>query len=264
MSGFGHAIIGSGWAHHLEVVAVLVRRDQKARYQSTAMGVIWAVASPLLFLLIFYVLFGVLMPLGIPNYASHVMVGIVAWIWFQTSLNEAVTCIPWNANLINQPRFPRAALPVATVLSNMLTFLMTLPILLTLVIAETGQIGWPLLAMPAVVLVQAVVILSIAFFAAAMNVTFRDMQYIVPILLQLGYFLTPIFYDLNMVEPRFRWVLAANPFLHLIEAYRAILIRGQWPDMVTLTLLLLAALALMAVTLRYFRRASLRFLEELG
>ena len=247
----------------IDVLAVLIARDQKSRYKSTAMGVVWAVASPLLFLLIFYFLFAVIMPLGIANYASHVLVGIVVWTWFQASLSEAVTCIPYNATLVNLPRFPVAVLPVASVLSNGVTFLMTLPILLILVWVQAAGPSLPYLALPVLMLVQAVLTLGLGYFVAALNVSFRDMRYIVPILLQLGYFLTPIFYDLSMVSERGRMVLSLNPLVALVTAYRAVLIEGRWPDWGAVAAVFVLALILLALTLRFFRRSSDRFLEEI-
>ncbi|MFZ5751446.1 MAG: ABC transporter permease [Pseudomonadota bacterium] len=249
--------------HIIDVIAVLVSRDQKSRYRSTAMGIVWAVASPLLFLLIFYFLFAVVLPLGIANYASYVLVGVVAWTWLQTGVNDAVNSIPWNAGLVNQPRFPVAALPVVSVLSNFVTFLMTFPILLVLVWTGAAGPGLPYLALPLVMAAQFLFVLALAYAVAALNVTFRDMRYIVPILLQLGYFLTPIFYDLGMVSGGARRILDLNPMLHIVGAYRAILVEGRWPDWGPILAVLAGSAILLALALRHFRASSYRFLEEL-
>lgn len=249
--------------HAFDVLRVLVSRDQKARYKSTTMGVVWAVASPLLFLLIFYFLFAIVLPLGIPDYASHVMVGIVVWTWLQNSVSEAVNCIPYNAGLVNQPRFPVAVLPVAAVLSNFVTFLMTLPILLALVWTEAAPPGPAYLALPVLMAVEFIFILAAAYFVAALNVSFRDMRYIVPILLQLGYFLTPIFYDASMVSGPGRAVLSLNPMLHIVEAYRAVLVEGRWPDWGPVLAVLFVSLVLLWLAARHFRLSSYRFLEEI-
>lgn len=227
------------------------------------MGVVWAVASPLLFLLIFYFLFAVVLPLGIEDYASYVMVGIVVWTWLQNSLSEAVTCIPYNAGLVSQPRFPVAVLPVAAVLSNFATFLMTLPILFVLVWVQAAPPGLAYLALPVLMAAQFVLILGLAYVVAALNVSFRDMRYIVPILLQLGYFLTPVFYDIGMVSDGGRAVLSLNPLLHLMAAYRAILVEGRWPDWGPVLAVVAASLVLLWLSVRYFRASSLRFLEEI-
>ena len=249
--------------HLRDTIEVLVIRDQKSRYKSTAMGIVWAVASPMLFLLTFYLLFKVILPLDIPNYAAHLFIGIVVWAWFQGATSESVTCIVANAGLIAQPGFPAAALPLAVTNSHLVTFLLTLPVLVVILWASGSVIGLPILAMPIILVVMFVFVLGVAYFVAALNVAFRDMQYIVPIVLQLGYFATPIFYDANTLPEATRRVLGFNPMLQFIEAFRAILMRGVWPDWGALALVFAGSLAGLWAAHGIFRHASLRFLEEL-
>ncbi|MCW3781711.1 ABC transporter permease [Defluviimonas salinarum] len=249
--------------HMLDVIGVLVARDQKARYQSTAMGVFWAVVSPALFLMTFYVLFKVMLPLNIPNYASHLFIALILWTWFQTTTMEAVGTIVGNPGLVNQPRFPVAALPLAATVSNFVTLLLTLPLLVVILWVEGANLGPALVALPILTLCQFVFVLSMAYFVSALNVVFRDLQYIVPILLQFGYFTTPIFYSADALPERARQILSLNPMLQIIEAHRSVLIYGEWPDWRAIGILLVASLVLLALTYRFFRGASLRFLEEI-
>lgn len=251
-----------GILHMADVISVLVARDQKSRYKSTAMGVVWAVASPVLFLLTFYLMFNIILPLNIPNYASHLFIGIIVWSWFQSTTMESVGCIVGNASLVNQPRFSPAALPLASAASNLLTMGLTLPLLVVILASQGAPFGLPLIALPILVMCQFAFILAIAYLVAALNVRFRDLQYIVPILLQLGYFATPIFYDLAAVPPETLQFLQLNPMLTLIEAYRRVLIDGHWPDWTAIALMFLGSLVLLALTYRYFLRAGAGFLEE--
>ncbi len=248
--------------HLRDVIRVLVWRDQRGRYTTTLMGVVWAVAAPVLFLMTFYFLFTFVMPLAIPNYASHVFVGLVAWTWFQSTVSESVGCIVGNQSLISQPRFPVAALPVASAMSNLLTLCLTLPVLLLVLLAEGSQAGLSLVTLPVILLCQLVVILAIAFLVAALNVRFRDLGYIVPILLQLFMFATPIFYDYAAVPDRARAVLALNPLVTLVQSYREVLILGGWPDWTSLGLVFVGGMVALLLTWRYFRTASADFLEE--
>jgi lipopolysaccharide transport system permease protein len=248
--------------HMRDVISVLVMRDQKSRYKSTMMGVIWAVASPVLFLLTFYLLFRVILPLNIPYYASHLFIALVVWAWFSSTTIESVNCIVGNAGLVNQPRFPVAALPLATATSNFVTLILTTPLLVVILYAEGAQLGSKALLVPVLLAVQYLFTLAIAYLVASVNVRFRDMQYIVPILLQLGYFSTPIFYDLASIPPEARRYLMLNPMVTLIEAHRAILIRDEWPDWTALGLVAVGSALLLVLTYRTFIRASARFLEE--
>lgn len=249
--------------HARDVIRVLVWRDQKARYQSTLMGVVWAVASPLLYLLTFYFLFRVVFSTSIEHYASYVFAGIVAWTWLQTSVLEAVTSIVGNPTLVNQPRFPLAALPMATTTSNLVNFGMALPVLLAVTTIESGFPGPALVALPAVVACQFVLVIAIAYFVAATNVTFRDVQHIAPILLQLGFFASPIFYDLALLPENAQKLLSLNPMIPILNGYRAILLHGTWPDWGDLGITLAISLGLLWLALRNFQLASRRFLEEI-
>jgi ABC-type polysaccharide/polyol phosphate export permease len=249
--------------HMRDTIAVLVMRDQKSRYKSTVMGVVWAVASPMLFLMTFYVLFKVILPLQIPNYAAHLFIGIVVWSWFQGATSESVSSIVSNSALIAQPGFPSAALPLAVTASHLLTLLLTLPVLVIILLFSGTSIGLSLFALPLVMVAMFVFVLAVSYLVAGLNVSFRDMQYIVPIILQIGYFATPIFYDATNLPDRTRGVLSLNPMLQFIEAFRAILMRDSWPDWTALSITLLGSLGFLFLSQRFFRRASLRFLEEL-
>lgn len=249
--------------HMLDVIVVLVGRDQKSRYRTTAMGVFWAIASPVLFLLTFYLLFKVILPLNIPRYAAHIFIGLVVWGWFQASVIEAVTCIVGNGGLLKQPGFPVAALPVAVVTSNLLTLLLTLPLLIVILLFDGATIGASVICIPVLILCQYVFILSMAYLVAALNVVFRDMQYIVPILLQVGYFATPIFYDIASVSATAQGWLALNPMVGLVGAFRQVLIFGAWPDWSSIGLITALSFLTLLVTYRFFRGARLRFLEEI-
>lgn len=247
----------------IDTIVVLVSRDQRARYTSTVMGVIWAVASPLLFLLTFYLLFKVILPMNIPNYAAHLFVGIVVWTWFQGATSESVTCIVGNPGVVSQPGVPVAAIPPAVVSSHFVNFIFTLPVLLVILLFSGATVGLSLIAMPAILAIMFVFVMATSFLVAALNVGFRDMQYIVPILLQLGYFATPIFYDLSGIPERPRMFLAFNPMLQFIEACRAVLIRAEWPDWTALGWTLAGSILFLWFSQAVFRRASQRFLEEL-
>ncbi len=152
---------------------------------------------------------------------------------------------------------------MATTASNLVNFAMALPVLLAVTAIESGSTGASLVALPAVAACQFVLVLGLAYLVAAINVTFRDMQHIAPILLQLGFFASPIFYDLAVLPEAGQRILALNPMVPILEGYRAILIDGTWPDWSGLVASLAFALTLLALALRNFQSASRRFLEEI-
>jgi lipopolysaccharide transport system permease protein len=249
--------------HAWDVLVVLVRRDQASRYRRTAMGVLWAVASPLLFLLVLYLVFGYILVSQIQHFASYLFIGLVAWTWLQDTVIESAASIVSNPSLANQPHFPIAVLPVATTTLNLINFIFALPVVVVVLAIEGIVPGPTVVALPLVMVCQFVLVLALAYIVAAVNVVFRDAQHMIPVLLQLVFFASGIFFDLADLPEGVRQILLLNPAVHLLDAYRAILLRGVWPDWTALALVFAASSALLALALRNFRTASLHFLEEI-
>ncbi len=249
--------------HLFDVVLLLVQRDFKGKYKHTQVGLLWSVVSPVLFLLIFYLLFRLVLNFNIPKYATFAFTGILAWAWFQSSVIQAVNSITSNPGLVNQPGFPVAALPIIAVTSNLLTFLISFPLLIVVLIMEGGSPSAALLGVPPLIALQFVLTLGVSYVLAALNVAFRDVEHGLPILLQLGYYLTPIFYDAGQVPERYRFFFEINPLFHLIEGYRSILLRGELPNPGPLLVIAAGSAVLLWAGCRYFEQARYRFLEEL-
>jgi ABC-type polysaccharide/polyol phosphate export permease len=193
---------------------------------------------------------------------GYLFIGIASWNWFSGGLLESTNSILMNRDLIRQPGFPAVMLPNVTVASQLIHFLLTLPVLLVL---PAGGIpfGAALLWLPVVILVQYLLTFSLGLFAASLHVTFRDTQYLLGVFLMLGFFLTPILYDLSIVPDRYLPFYRLNPMTHLIEAYRAVLLRGETPDGDALGVVAALGLLQFGVFYLFFRRASIRFAEEI-
>ena len=208
----------------------MVMRDMKLRYKRSVMGIAWSLLNPLAQLAVFGFVFRFVLPLDIPNYTAFLFIGILAWSWFQGSLQQATGAIVENGALIGYPGFPVAVLPVVTVTSHLVHYLLALPIVVVFLLASGISFNAVAALLPVVVLIQFVLSLSLAFLVATLQVFFRDTQYLLGIALMLGFFLTPIFYDLSTVPARFHPFYRLNPMYILVEAYRDILVRGILPD----------------------------------
>ena len=254
---------GQRWRHGIDVVIVLVARDFRGRYRNTGIGVLWSVLNPLLFLLTFYLVFARLMHIGIAHYASFAFTAIIAWSWLQGALQQSAESITSSATLTAQPGFPLQALPLAAVGSGLIHLLIALPLLALLLLAEGVPLTWRAVTVLPLLGLQGLLLLGMSFIVAALNVRYRDTQHILPVILQVGYFLTPIFYDLNVVGPEYRGYFTFNPMAVLIQAYRAVLMQGSFPDWRPLAGLFVLALLLLVVGRRYFERARDTFLEAL-
>lgn len=241
----------------------LVLRDLKIRYKRSVIGLGWSLLNPLAQLLVFYFVFGVLLPVGVPNFLPFLMIGILVWNFFQTGLLQTTTVIVENPNLIRQPGFPIAILPVVSVTSQLVHFIIAWPILFFFLFLDGTWITPSVLALPAVVLFQYLLILSIAYWTAAFQVKFRDTQYLLSIALMFGIFLSGIFFDISSISSEYQTYLYLNPMVHVLNAYRAILLHGWFPDFLDLAVVGLLMVSLLWFGLKHFINTSYRFVEEL-
>lgn len=246
-----------------DLLRELVARDMRLRYKRSILGVAWSLLNPLAQLLVFNFLFRWLLPLDIPNYPSFVFAGVLAWNWFQAALFLMTGAITDNRDLIKRPGFPAAVLPVVTVTTNFIHFLLALPVLLLFIVFGGGRLTGAVLLLPFVMMLQFLLILSLGYLVATFHVTFRDTQHLLGVSLMLLFYLTPVFYDVSILPARYQTFYNLNPMVHLITAYRTILIQGGLPDLRALLILGVLAGGLLWLSHTVFKRASYRFVEEL-
>lgn len=245
-----------------DLMRELVVRDLKLRYKRSYLGVAWTLVNPLLQLLVFNFVFTVIFRVDTPNFIAYLFIGITSWNWFSGALLESTTSILQNRDLVRQPGFPAAMLPNVTVASHLIHFLLTLPILALLPVTNNAGPA-AVLWLPLLILVQYVFTLSLALLAASVHVTFRDTQYLLGVFLMLGFFLTPILYESSVVPERYLPFYRLNPMSHMIAAYRAVLLRGEAPDLRSLALVAGVSLLQLGVFYLFFQRSSIRFAEEI-
>jgi len=246
-----------------DLLLTLVGRDMKLRYKRSILGIAWSLLTPLAQLAVFYLTFDVLLPLNIPNYPAFLFSGLLAWNWFQGSLYQATSAIVDNRELMKRPGFPAAILPAVTVSSNLIHFLLALPILFIFLLLGGTGLTSAVLTLPLVIAIQFILTLSLAYFTATFYVTFRDTQHLLGVLLNLLFFLTPVFYKVSDLPAQYQTLYHLNPMVHLIESYRAILLTGILPDGISLLLLTVVAIAILALGYYVFRKASDHFVDHL-
>ncbi len=242
---------------------VLVERDLKLRYKRSVLGIAWALLNPLAQLVVLSIVFSLVLPLDIPHYTAYLFSGLLPWIWLQTALLAASSVVVDYRDLIRRPGFPAPILPVVPIASNFIHFLLALPILLVFLRLDQIPLTTALLSLPVVFTVQFTLILGLGYIAAAVYVTFRDTQYLLGILLLLGFYLTPVFYDISSLPPKIQAVYQLNPMTILLEAYRSILLEGQLFNLGSMLVLGFVSAGLLWLGHSVFTRASYRFAEEL-
>lgn len=250
-------------AHFFDLLRVLVDRDMKLLYKRSALGIAWTLINPLLQLAVFSFVFRSVIPINIPKFSSFAFSGLLIWTWSQTALFQATGLITSNKALIRQPNFPTAILPIVTTMTGLIHFLLALPVLIIFLAVDGVEPSSVLFVLPLLMVIQFVLTVGLAYPLAALNVTFRDTQHTLGVLLQMLFYLTPIFYDLNSVPKEFQPFYQLNPMVPLIEAYRAILLKGTQPDWQALLIVSLIVAVILPIGLAIFRRQSNTFVEEL-
>lgn len=247
-----------------DLLRELVARDLNLRFKRSYLGVFWSLLTPLVQLLVLRFVFTVVLPLDIPNYTAFLFSGLLVWTWLSTSLDQAAGSIVESRELIRLTGFPVAILPVVTVASNLIQLLFALPILGIFLWfgSGVGLSAAPLL-LPLLLGLQFLFTLSVAYLVAALHVTFRDVKHLLGIALTLGFYLTPVFYQVKDAPERYAGWYALNPMVHLLEGYRSILLHGTAPPWSSLAWVAAASCVLLAFSFRLFVRASHHFADEL-
>lgn len=246
-----------------DLLRSLVDRDIKLMYKRSVLGIAWTLISPLLQLLVFIFVFQLILKIEIPQYASYVFTGLLVWNWFQNSLFQATGVIISSRPLIRQPGFPISMLPIVVVTTGLIHFVLALPVLVVFLLIDGAQLTPLVLALPLIQVIQFALTITLAYFLAALNVTFRDTQHTLGVLLQFWFYLTPIFYEMTNVPDRFWAIYGLNPMVHLVTCYRQILVWGVQPDWGALAIIAGLTSAALPVGYRVFKHQSLRFVEEI-
>ena len=256
------------WQHR-ELLYFLVWRDIKVRYKQTALGAAWAILQPLATAAVFTIFFGRLagIPSGGVPYPLFAYSGLLVWTFFAQGLAQSSASVVGSANLITKVYFPRLVIPFSAVLSGLVDMAVATPLLIVMM-AHYGV--WPGAAVVAAPLVLALALLAVTgvgLWLSALNVEYRDVRFVVPFLVQLWLFVTPVIYPASTVAPRLEklgvpgWVLGLNPMAGVVEGFRwATLGRGSAP------VSLISASAVVAVALcvtgaLYFRSVERSFAD---
>lgn len=219
---------------HFELLGILAAKELKVRYKSSLLGFLWALLVPLSLMAVFMLVFSWLMKFNLTP--AYLLTALFPWTFFSFSVSNAVGTFVDNGSLLKKVSFPRELLPTATVLANFCNFALAMLVLLPLEIRWTPFLA----AVPAVMVLQFIFTLGLALLVAAAQVHFRDVRYLVEIALLIWFYLTPVFYSLELVLDMSRtalYVFLLNPMTGLTVLYRDLICHGSIssPLLVTVT-----------------------------
>lgn len=258
--------LGRVWQYR-ELLYFLVWRDVKVRYKQTALGVLWVVLQPLVSMAVFTVLFGYLldMPSGDVPYPVFVYAGLLPWSYFAGSLTRSSQSLVGNAHLITKVYFPRLIIPISGVTSGLVDFGISFLVLLGLMALFGIRPTWAVIFLPAFLLLAMGTALGFGLWLGALNVRYRDVNYLVPFLVQMWMYLTPVVYAASFIPEEYRWLLALNPMTGVVEGFRWALLGGQLGEAqgpgALFVVSVMIALVVLVSGLAFFRRTERTFAD---
>ena len=251
----------------------LVVRDLKVRYKNSILGIAWSLINPLLMMIVYTIVFKLMVgSTDLPDYPVFILCALLPWNFFSAAILQATDSVVAAAPLIKKVYFPRETLPIAAVLSNLVNFVIALPVFFLLALVMGHRITLYLTLLPLIIVVEMCFILGLTFITSTLNVFYRDTRYALEILLLAWFFLTPIFYPITAVRDQYTvlgvtfnlqlWWRRLNPMASIIASYRDILYWGAPSGIDFLLRTALTCLATLVIGYLIFLRYSPRFGEE--
>jgi lipopolysaccharide transport system permease protein len=249
------------WAYR-ELLIVLTMRDIKVRYKQTVLGVAWAILQPFTTMVVFTIFFGHLAKMPSDGYPYPVFVysALLPWTFFANAITNSSNSLVGSAHLISKVYFPRLIIPLSSVGAGLVDFVTASSILLAMMLFY--GVGWSLNLLMAPVLLAEVMFIAVGVGTclSALTVTYRDFRYVVPFMIQVWMFVTPIIYPSSLIPTQWRWLVFLNPMSGLIENFRAVFL-GRAFDYIGLGISTGVAISLFIAGIAYFERVERRFAD---
>lgn len=239
-----------------------VKKEIRGKYKGSFLGVVWSFLNPLLSVVVYAIIFPYIMRMEMDNYLIYLITGIIPWTFFTMSVNSGMISILVNANIIKKVYFPRIILPISSVASALVNFLISLVIVAVFILFSGIGFSINLLFLPLVVLIQFVLQLGIIFILSAIDLYARDIESIMLFIMNMLFYATPILYTPNIFPDKIKWVIDINPFAHLINAYRDIFYYKTMPDFMSLGIVALVSIIIFWIGYVVFEKLQKGFAEE--
>lgn len=251
------------WTYQ-ELFTFLAWRDFLVRYKQTVIGIAWSVIRPVLTMLVFTIIFGKLAKMpseGIP-YPILVFAAMLPWQFFASALAESSNSLIGNATMVSKIYFPRLIIPSSTIIVCLVDFAISLVILAILMIGYRFSPDWHIVFLPLFLIIAIVSSMGLGCWFAALNVKYRDFRYVVPFIVQIGLYISPVGFSSSVVPEKWRLLYYLNPMAGVIDGFRWCLLGGQttifWPGFLLSMILIIVILI---IGIQYFRKTERSFAD---
>jgi lipopolysaccharide transport system permease protein len=259
--------LGELWTHR-ELIYFLTKRELQVRYKQSFFGISWAVMQPLIYGFVFALFFGVVVkvptPEGLP-YAVFAVAGLVPWLFTAQAIQNGSISLVQDADLISKVYFPRLALPIAKALSLLIDVAIALAVVIVVTLIYGVAIASTVYLVPAFLVLGVITAFAIATLLAAVNIKYRDVQVVVPMLVQILFFVSPVLYSGTLVGDEagqaWSYIYSINPMATAIDGMRWALLDQPYPGDVNVLISVASAAVILTGALLYFRRAEQFFAD---
>lgn len=240
-----------------------IQKEIRGKYKGSFLGILWSFVNPLLQVLIYALVFPFIMKNTQDNYVVFLIIGILPWTWFVTSINQGTPCILFNAGIIKKVYFPREILPISVVASGLINFLISCIVIILFLLFSGIGFSIYLLFVPFIILIQFILTLGILLITSAVDVYIRDAEYIINFIVNMLFYATPILYspDIFAGSP-ISWLFKINPLAVIMTGYRDALFYQVMPNLSSLFIILIVSIIVLIVGIAVFRKLEKGFAEE--
>jgi len=246
-----------------ELIRILTISDLKVKYQGSALGFAWSLLNPLLMMLVLYAVFSNVFRFEQENFALYLLIGIVSWRFLQIGTTTAMTAIAGKPSLVTKVCIPRQVLVLSSVLSGFISSILEFSVLIPLLIFFGVKFSFSIAFFPLIHATYFLLVYGIGLILAALYVYYRDLNQIWDVLLQAGFFLSPVVYPISIVPEKYLGYYMLNPMTIIMEMYRESLLYSKAPSGAEVALSLAAGFGLLLAGTFVFKRLERRFAEEI-
>jgi lipopolysaccharide transport system permease protein len=245
--------------NYKEILLYGVYSDLRTEVARRFLGFLWWIIEPVMYMATFYLVFGLALRQGGPDYVPFLLTGMIAWKWFDGSVRQASVAISSNSGLVQQIYVPKSLFPLIQIFSNTFKFFIILLLLLLfmLVIGKRPSLHW--LGLVPIILTQLYLIIAFGLLLASVIPFAQDLKQVVDNILMLMMFLSGIFFSAERLPESVRWLFELNPMVLVIDAYRAVLLNNQWPDAMHLLYIVAIATPALAFALLFIHKNERRY-----
>lgn len=249
--------------NYRHLIVELAIKDFKLRYKNSVLGFLWSLIEPLLIFTVLYIVFTNLMSIKVENYQIFLLIGIISWNMFSRGTNMGLNAIIGKSNLVKKIYFPREILVVSSCLAALFMTFLEFVVIGIFMIIFSVKLSMTAVYFPIILFFEFLLIVGISFSLSVLNVYYRDIQYIWAIIIQVGFFATPIMYPMSIIPENRVYIMMLNPMTRIIESLRGTLMYSKAPSSFDMIFIIGTVLAIIIMGYIIFLRLEPRLAEEL-